>query len=143
MIHYSKMLGLFGIAAIVPLTLSTAANAQLQLERAEIELTPNCEVIDCGWMPRELPPRIVIPDACDPRFCDPIEFEVERIELERLSKPVLEGTIRQGELQNAGRLQSVKFDEDYYRPEPIKPEFAYGNDAQKPQHTGSLLKFDE
>ncbi|MEM6450048.1 MAG: hypothetical protein AAF703_07030 [Cyanobacteria bacterium P01_D01_bin.105] len=113
-----KILSLLGLAVAAPMAFSTAASAQLMRVDAspQIELKPNCEVVDCNTLPRiEIPPQ-VIPFPCDPRVCDPVEFEsFERIELERLSKPALEEIIRRGNLQGAGRIQKhqsfLKFDE--------------------------------
>jgi len=94
MTRYTKMLSLFGIAVVAPMAFSAAASAQYRIEQPKIELTPNCQLIDCE-IPRVIPRPPVIPVPCDPRVCDPIEFEpverpeFERPEFDRFSKPVL------------------------------------------------------
>lgn len=117
MTRYTKLLSLLSIAVVTPIVFSSAANAQYRtgqyrtgqyhIEQSDIQLTPpNCQLIDCDPRPVIVVPELDIPEInCDPRFCDPVDFKINRAELDGLSTPVLEDSIRLGELQNVGRLR--------------------------------------
>ena len=138
MTRYTKMLGLFSIAVVAPLAFSSAANAQYRIERPQIELTPNCEVIDCSTTPVVVKPKLPtrVP-YCTPLYCIRPDFEIQRPELER---PVLEDSVRLEEIQNVERVRQLKYDE--FRSEPILEPVS---ESAPPKKAGieQYLKFDE